>query len=206
MGALRRDGSPPFQGSLTPVTLVVYLALHAIWAQMVFGPYAFVILRLLFLFGVALVLLTHGRGGGEVRGYFIGRVLPAMGLARIVFTLVLFAAPRLVINAFHSYPLLIPGAWWGDCVIAPINEEMVFRGIFMAVLLQYLPGRPALAIGIGTLIFISIHDLTGHNLSSLLVLGTLLGWTYWKSRSVPFCILCHALWNACSFIPIVLYP
>jgi membrane protease YdiL (CAAX protease family) len=207
---LRAEGSANFPGSLTPVSIAVYLALHAIWAQAVLGAYSFVYLRVLFLLGVAAVLIARGRPS-EIRGYFVGRILPQSGIIAFGGMLAVLAVVRLADVAlriwFHAAATYEPGRLLGECVIAPLNEEMVFRGIFLAVLLSQMPGRPGAAIFLGALVYVSVHDLVRQNAFSielalmLLVLGSLLGWIYFRTRSVLCCILAHSLWNAFAFIP-----
>src|ERR1700677_2859767 len=201
-----RAARAAFRGTLTPITIVVYLALFTIWKQAIYVPDCFVILRLLFLAGVAVLLLAND-SHDEIRGYFIGRILPDLKIFQVIRTLAYFVSGRLAMLALN--PAWIKGGHtpWDDCVVAPINEEMIFRGLFTAILLQHLPGRPALAIAISTLVFITTHHVSksggGFDFNYLLSLslsGCLLGWTYWKSESGPFCMLCHSVWNMIGYI------
>jgi membrane protease YdiL (CAAX protease family) len=200
-------GSDCFRGSLTPVTIIVYLSFFALWRQVIFGPDSFVILRLLFLAGVAVTLVAE-KHGSEIPSYFLGRILPNLTGFEIIMTLVYFASGRLAMRALQPGWTRVFDHLWSDVIVAPINEEIVFRGLFTTILLRSLSRRPALAIAIGALVFVTTHNITikggtldVRTLISLLLLGSLLGWTYWKSRSVPFCMLCHSLWNLIGYIP-----
>ena len=197
-------------GSLTPVVVVVYLALHAIWAQLVFGAYAFVCLRVLFLIGIACLLLVWKKGG-EIRGYFIGEISPRNGVTAFVLMLLVLVAVRLgevgLRICFRAVPSYGMDHLLGECLAAPLNEEILFRGVFLAILLQWFRGRPALAIAISVLTYVSVHDLVRRDAFSLelffalLALGALLGWIYIRTGSVLCCVIAHSLWNAFAFIP-----
>jgi len=196
-------------GPLTPVWIVVYLALHAIWAQFVFGAYAFVYLRILFLIGIASLLFLRGRGA-EIHRYFVGAILPRNGLAAFALMLLLLLAARFAEVGlrvwFHAAPTYGLDRLFAECFVAPINEEILFRGLFLGILIQRFPDRPMLAIAVSVLAYVSVHDLVRQNAFSLELfltlsaLGVLLGWIYFRTRSVLCCILAHSLWNAFAFI------
>jgi membrane protease YdiL (CAAX protease family) len=197
---------PELAGSLTPVCIVVYLALHAIWRQIVLGPESFVYLRVFFLLSIAAFLFGRGRSR-EIMPYFFGRFLPTFRLVPALLLMAAIIFLRIVAEMCHSYPLMHgSSALVDNCLIAPANEEIVFRGIFLAILLQQMPRHPYAAIWIGTLIFISIHDLHFARLQSLLLMGWMLGWIFHRGRSVCFCILCHILWNLVAFVPLPFLP
>lgn len=199
-----------FQGSLTPVCIVGYLALHAIWSQCVFGPYSFVYLRLFYLAGIAGLLLIGGRPA-EIRAYFVGRILPQNGILGFAVMLLGLVAVRMADVALrvwaHMATTYNPDRLFGECLVAPLNEEIVFRGIFLAVLLQQMSRQVWLAILIDALVTASVHNLILQNAFSvdlflaLFIVNTLLGWIYFRTRSVLCCIFAHSLWNVFSFIP-----
>jgi membrane protease YdiL (CAAX protease family) len=200
--------SVPSRGSLTPVCIIVYLALHALWNQAVSGPYVFVYLRVAFLLGLAAVLISRGRTR-EIYTYFVGRFLPRERLAELALMLAVVVVLRLLAEWLHPFFISNPGQILGDCVVAPLNEEIVFRGVFLSILLQQMPQRPIGAILLSTLIFISVHGLlykgafdAGH-MFSLFLLGCSLGWIFFRTRSVLCCVAAHSLWNAFAFVPIL---
>ncbi len=82
-------------------------------------------------------------------------------------------------------------------IIGPVMEELLFRGIILDGLLKRYD--PWSAIMISALFFGLIHL----NLIQFIfgfVFGLLLGWVYWKSRSLVPAIIIHALNNSLSFL------
>jgi membrane protease YdiL (CAAX protease family) len=79
------------------------------------------------------------------------------------------------------------------CVIAPIIEEMLFRGI---VLRSFLVSYSATsAILLSSLLFALFH-LTVTQLPVAFIMGCLLGWLYFRTRSLWPSILAHFLYNS----------
>ena len=80
----------------------------------------------------------------------------------------------------------------GACILAPVLEEMLFRGIILrSFLRQY---RPRNAILLSALLFGLAH-LNIYQFVVAGLLGLLLGWLYERSRSLWPCILLHASYN-----------
>lgn len=92
-----------------------------------------------------------------------------------------------------SYPILALG--FGS-VLAPITEELLFRGVLLPGLLRNY--RPAVAIGQSALLFGLIHFNSAQSLNAFLM-GLLLGWVYYQSRSLWLCIGLHGLHNSLAF-------
>jgi uncharacterized protein len=86
---------------------------------------------------------------------------------------------------------------WLLVIVAPITEELLFRGIILRGLLSRY--RPATAVVITALLFAFIH-LNPWQFFSALFLGLVLGWFYARTRSVAICILGHAIQNSMSVI------
>ncbi len=107
-------------------------------------------------------------------------------------------------------------------VIAPLLEEMLFRGFFQTMIRSYLDAFSSLvarrsslgsrvtghgsratncwlAILISSALFTTIHANTGH-WPALFVLGVCLGYAYEKSGSLFRPIFIHSLFNAVSII------
>jgi membrane protease YdiL (CAAX protease family) len=96
--------------------------------------------------------------------------------------------------------LLVSAAWSGPLlavVVAPATEELVFRGLILRGLLgRWAPG-PAIVISA------ALFALTHFNPAQApvaLLLGTLLGWVYVRTRSLGLCIVGHALNNAATYL------
>ncbi len=79
-------------------------------------------------------------------------------------------------------------------VVAPLVEEMLFRGLFQSMIRSHL-GRPWLAIVLTSVLFAGIHANPTH-WPALFTLGLGLGYTYEKSGSLLRPILMHAMFNA----------
>jgi membrane protease YdiL (CAAX protease family) len=82
------------------------------------------------------------------------------------------------------------------CVVAPVLEEIIFRGVLLTGLLRNY--RPWVAIGQTALLFGLIHmnplQIVGAGL-----LGLSLGWLYYRTRSLLLCMVMHALNNFMAF-------
>jgi membrane protease YdiL (CAAX protease family) len=82
------------------------------------------------------------------------------------------------------------------CVVAPVLEETLFRGVLLTGLLRNY--RPWVAIGQTALLFGLIHmnpvQIVGAGL-----LGLSLGWIYYRTRSLYLCMAMHALNNFMAF-------
>ncbi len=84
--------------------------------------------------------------------------------------------------------------------LAPVVEELLFRGFFQSFLRQYLGSRWAI---VGTAICFSFFHYSSEQgvsnipiISSLLVLALFLGFIYEKRRSLAASVLLHAAFNA----------
>jgi membrane protease YdiL (CAAX protease family) len=78
------------------------------------------------------------------------------------------------------------------CVIAPVVEEMLFRGILLRSFLDQYPR--GLALGYSALYFGAAH-LNIYQFALAFLLGLLLGGIYERSRSLIPCIAMHAAAN-----------
>ena len=88
------------------------------------------------------------------------------------------------------------------CIVAPVLEELVFRGLIQGHLRQFDWGQRAV-LGISaanfltSLLFMLLHGLTRDGYSALLVFlpSIYLGLVRDRTRSIAMCILIHVLWN-----------
>ena len=84
-------------------------------------------------------------------------------------------------------------------VISPIAEELFFRG--MVQNLAYKKFRhTGLAITLTAVIFTAVHIPMYHQFLSLFALGLVLGWSYYRFRSLLVPIAVHILFNATTLI------
>ncbi len=90
-------------------------------------------------------------------------------------------------------------------VIAPVLEEMLFRGLFQTVIRSFLEIRNGawLAILISSGLFAMAHENAGHR-PALFMLGLCLGYSYEKSGSLLRPIFIHCLFNAIVITSVLL--
>ena len=89
-------------------------------------------------------------------------------------------------------------------IIAPLSEEVVFRGAILRSLLEKF-SKPWTAIAISALLFALIH-LNPAQMPHAFVVGLLLGWMYWRTGSIIPGVLFHVVNNTVSYIMMRLYP
>jgi membrane protease YdiL (CAAX protease family) len=86
--------------------------------------------------------------------------------------------------------------WWGAfmkvVVIAPIIEELIFRGLILQGLRRNY--RPVTAVLVSALLF-SLFHLNPWQMPATFVLGVLLGWLMLRTNSILLAILGHAINN-----------
>lgn len=95
---------------------------------------------------------------------------------------------------------LITASWQGPVlavIIAPITEELVFRGLILRGLLGRWRLRWALLVSASLFAF---SHLNPAQTPVALLLGLLLGWIYTRTRSLGLCMIGHALNNASTYI------
>ncbi len=81
-------------------------------------------------------------------------------------------------------------------VIAPVLEEMLFRGVILAALLRYY--KPAKAIIWSAVIF-GIAHLNPWQFIAAFIVGCAIGWIFWKTRNIWVGIAMHWVNNTVSF-------
>ena len=96
--------------------------------------------------------------------------------------------------------LLVTASWQGPVlavVIAPLTEELVFRGLILRGLLGRW--RPAMAILVSAALFALTH-FNPAQAPVAFILGGILGWIYVRTRSLGLCMIGHALNNAATYL------
>lgn len=83
------------------------------------------------------------------------------------------------------------------CIIAPIIEEVIFRGIILNGMLKRY--NPSTAIIISSLLFALIHGNLHQEINAFL-LALIIGCIYYKTHSLYLTIYCHFFNNTASFI------
>lgn len=92
------------------------------------------------------------------------------------------------------------GSRWGFlaiCILAPLVEELVFRGAILRVLLEGCQ-KHWVAIVISALLFAIIHA-NPIQMPHAFLMGLLLGWMYYRTRSVIPGILVHWVNNTVAY-------
>lgn len=90
------------------------------------------------------------------------------------------------------------------CIVAPIFEELVFRGFIFARLQRSVLGKSG-ALILTSLIFTLIHSqYQGIELFALFTFAILLGLIRIKTNNIKYCILIHALNNTLSLMALYL--
>lgn len=82
-------------------------------------------------------------------------------------------------------------------VVAPLFEELLFRGLLLPVAGQRLGGAGAVVLSAAVF---AIAHLSLGELAPLFVLGLGLGWLRWRSGRLGSAVLMHALWNGMTFM------
>lgn len=151
----------------------------------------------------------------------LGAVLPSMALQQLTETALqpLIAsmeqmAPQLV-EAIRQYTtqaeaqmaeiMSTTGGYAIICLLAPIAEEMVFRGAALRKLLEWKPQHRWLMITLSALIFACAHMNLTQFLHPLLI-GLLLGWMYERTGSILPGIVYHWANNTTAYLMFRAYP
>ncbi len=109
----------------------------------------------------------------------------------------LIPMPEFVQNLFNSaFSMDIPTLLL-IVFIAPVMEEFLFRGIFLDGFLQVY--SPAKAIIWSAILFGVVHMNPWQFIAGFGA-GLLLGWVYWKTRSLWPCIFIHVVNNGISYL------
>ncbi len=116
--------------------------------------------------------------------------------------------PTTVLDGWDFAPeldRLMSAPWIGPAlavIIAPLTEEVIFRGLILRGLLGRW--KPWTAITVSAALFALMHFNPAQTPVAL-GLGLLLGWIYVRTRSLGLCMLGHAVNNSASF-PLSFFP
>jgi membrane protease YdiL (CAAX protease family) len=105
-----------------------------------------------------------------------------------------------IVVRIRSGEMALWAVWVGTAIIAPVTEELFFRGILQSGLVNVLKRR-WLAVVLSAAVFGVVHaggpeNPQPHVVLPLTVLGVLLGVLYLKTGSLVAPITLHALFNA----------
>jgi membrane protease YdiL (CAAX protease family) len=84
-------------------------------------------------------------------------------------------------------------------VLAPIQEEILFRGFLQSAVLR-LTGRPWWSILIASAIFAAIHPMEWYAKASVFVLGLGMGLAFERTKSLGTSMVMHVGFNALNVV------
>ncbi len=90
-------------------------------------------------------------------------------------------------------------------VLAPLIEELLFRGLLLPVIEQWVRSS-WLAVVISGVLFGLIHQRLYAHMPALAVFGVILGYVYVRTRSLTLVILIHMVFNAKTVVGVLLSP
>lgn len=197
---------------LIVVSTIIISGLAAGLFKDVSNPW-YLLISYLLSFGLSLVLLMLIRGREEKfyftkvpTGIFILLIVPTIALIflrepLIELTEMLFPIPEMFEKQFGNMMEWHPAIFFTIAIIAPVLEELIFRGIILDGFLQrYDPWK---AIIWSSVIF-GIAHFNPWQFVSAAALGIVIGWLYWKTRSLWPGIFIHVFNNAGAYIAGVL--
>ncbi len=85
----------------------------------------------------------------------------------------------------------------GLCILVPVAEEVVFRGLIQQVFTRNM--GPILAVVLAGATFGAVH-LNAHLLISITVFGCYLGWVYHVTGNLTYTIISHAVFNTVALV------
>lgn len=83
------------------------------------------------------------------------------------------------------------------CVIAPLLEEILFRGIILRGFLSHYSYKTSIVLS--ALLFAIVH-FNQYQIPIAFIFGCFAGWIYYYSRSLWPVIFAHAIYNAGAYI------
>ncbi|NRF69502.1 CPBP family intramembrane metalloprotease [Aquincola sp. S2] len=95
-------------------------------------------------------------------------------------------------RAFTEMSQPVPGMLVMVCVLAPVLEEMLFRGVILRAFLQRYSRGVAIAHSAGVF---GLAHMNLYQFVAAFTLGLLAGWLYERTRSLWPCIALHAGYN-----------
>src|SRR5690606_9252994 len=120
----------------------------------------------------------------------------------LIFFVVLVITARWLVELINPLPVMdfTRALFISNCIVAPINEEIVFRvAIFSALLSLFKISW--FSVFFSAFIFSWAHNLNSFfQFSQIFVQGIIYGFFFLKTKSLPGCIFLHSIWNFFSFI------
>ncbi len=129
----------------------------------------------------------------------LGALVPSMWLQEQMPEL-----PNLVENEFD---MILQNRWGylAIALLAPLAEEIVFRGAILKTLLNSPRLSVWVAISISALMFALIH-MNPAQMPHAFIIGLLLGWMYWRTGSILPGMAYHWANNTAAYLLYQFYP
>ena len=107
----------------------------------------------------------------------------------------------------HEFDMILSNRWGYLAVglLAPLAEEIVFRGAILKSLLQWQRLSVWGAIALSAFFFALIH-FNPVQMPHAFVIGLLLGWMYWRTGSILPGVAYHWANNSAAYILYAFYP
>lgn len=214
--------------------VVIFLALQLIVSGVIsfgYGLYAghqagelpsVVMLINMILFAVAGIALFMGTGWTKVSRQYLesrptgvlfwcvlaalGAIIPSMFLQELMPEWP-EAIQRYVeqVEQMGAQLMSITGGYFVICLLAPVAEEVVFRGAVLRTLLNWKPEHRWLMITFSALLFAVAHMNPAQFLHPFLI-GLLIGWMYERTGSLMPGIIYHWVNNTAAYLLFRAYP
>ena len=93
----------------------------------------------------------------------------------------------------------LPGVFITVLLVAPLVEEMLFRGIILEGLSRHY--KLTTAVLVSSILFALVHLPVGVIVAlNIFLLALFLAWVRLKSGSLMLCVICHATFNSIPFV------
>ncbi len=89
------------------------------------------------------------------------------------------------------------------CVVVPVIEELLFRGLFFAIWRRLLRGYLWLGVVVSAVVFGAAHLPNWPQVVNALLGGVVLGYVFLVTRSLPVVMVIHAVNNALAYLVMV---
>ena len=128
----------------------------------------------------------------------LGAIIPSVWLQEHM--------PELPNLAEDAFDMIMKDRWGYVAVglLAPLAEELVFRGAILRALLQWC-SKPWVGIALSALFFAVAH-MNPAQFPHAFLIGLLLGWMYYRTDSIIPGIVYHWINNSVAYVMYNLYP
>lgn len=128
----------------------------------------------------------------------LGAIIPSTYLQELIPELPNNIERELSMMMGNRYGYLILG------LLAPLVEEIVFRGAILRALLSWRP-NPWIGITISAVLFSVVH-MNPAQMPHAFLIGLLLGWMYWRTGSIVPGVVYHWVNNTVAYVLYAFYP